>query len=256
MLLEGFDQFITQGTNLRNHSFGDSHEDFNKWVNDVCEWLSTIASNTGISAEWVAISVSPLKSSTNAYYDDSDTWEIFDASVSKRLEWLSRLPKVLEKQRQLSIEVAFPDISTLVKGETDLETVIEHLWLETQKCLNAQCYTASVIMMGSIFEALLILRMKIDPADANRSSKAPRDRDTNKPLNFKDWKLNQLIDVAEELGWLKADRSKFSHVLRESRNVVHPLVGIKMKTNFDKGTCTTCWEVLKASVNDLIESIP
>jgi hypothetical protein len=255
MHLKGLDQFITQGNSLRKHCFGDSHEDFNKWVGDVGEWLNRIEPDTGISAEWIALSVSPLKSGTNAYYDDSETWEIFDAAVSKRMEWLGKLPKVLETQRQANIVTPVPDISALVGTSINLRIVIEHRWEEAQKCLAAQCYTSSVIMMGSILEALLLLRMQLDPVTANSSPKVPRDK-TGKPLLIKDWKLSALIDVAVDLGWLKTDRGKFSHALRESRNIVHPLVEIKIKTNFDEATCKTSLEVLKASVDDLIKSIP
>ena len=72
---------------------------------------------------------------------------------------------------------------------------------------------------------------------------------------IQDWNLNTLIEVAVDCGWLKSDRGKFSHALRESRNVVHPWVHVTTRANFDESTCLTSWEVLKASVRDLMESM-
>jgi hypothetical protein len=40
--------------------------------------------------------------------------------------------------------------------------------------------------------------------------------------------------------------------LRESRNVVHPWQHAAINADFDAATCRTCWEVLNASVDDLL----
>ena len=70
-------------------------------------------------------------------------------------------------------------------------------------------------------------------------------------LAIHDWNLNSLIEVAIDLGWVKADRGKFSHALRKSRNVVHPWTDATTQANFDLATCRTSWEVLQALVSDL-----
>jgi hypothetical protein len=75
-------------------------------------------------------------------------------------------------------------------------------------------------------------------------------------LAIQDWSLNSLIDVAVDVRWIKIDRGKFSHALRESRNVVHPWVEATTGANFDLATCRTSWEVLQASVDDLLASYP
>lgn len=97
-------------------------------------------------------------------------------------------------------------------------------------------------------------RALIGQSEAFRSKSAPRKKDgSNIPINS--WTLNTLIDVAVELEWLKIDRGKFGHALRESRNIVHPWAHVSTKANFDEATCKTCWHVLNASVDDLLSSI-
>ncbi len=148
-----------------------------------------------------------------------------------------------------------PDLSAMTYLVPDLEGVIQARWLEAQMCQHAKAYLAAVIMMGSILEALLLARVSRSPMEANKSPASPKDRNSGKVLAFHDWTLNDLIDVAVEQGWLKSDRGKFSHALRQSRNVVHPYQQAMGKTGFDENTCKVCWQVLNASVEDLVDSI-
>ena len=146
-----------------------------------------------------------------------------------------------------------PDVSRITATMPGLKEIVDERWLEAQKCQHVGANLAAVIMMGSILEGLLLARASMDLPAANRSSKAPKDK-SGKVKAIQDWNLNSLVDVAVEVGWLKSDRGKFSHALRESRNVVHPWVQITQKAAFDESTCRTCWEVLTASVDDLMKS--
>lgn len=146
-----------------------------------------------------------------------------------------------------------PDVSKLTQVLPELDAVIQERWIEAQRCQYAKAYTAAVIMMGSVLEALLLSRCQLRPAEAYQSPKAPKDKQGQKPIH--EWNLHALVEVAVERGWLKTDRGSFSHALRESRNIVHPWEHARSRANFDESTCTTCWIVLKASVNDLIASV-
>lgn len=147
-----------------------------------------------------------------------------------------------------------PDVSKITSSMPGLKEVVEERWLESQRCQHVHAYLSAVIMMGSILEGLLLSRASLDMPKACSSSKAPKNKG-GKVQAIQDWNLNSLIDVAVDVGWLKIDRGKFSHALRESRNVVHPWVQITQKAAFDQATCRTCWEVLTASVGDLLKSI-
>jgi hypothetical protein len=147
-----------------------------------------------------------------------------------------------------------PDLTRLTQPLPGLREELERRWREAQRCVHAEAYTAAVIMMGSILEGLLLARCQLAISIAQQSSRAPKDRD-GKHVAVHDWKLSALIDVAVDVGWLKSDRGKFSHALRESRNVVHPWQAVMQQTNFDEATCKTSWSVLDASVDDLLKSI-
>lgn len=150
--------------------------------------------------------------------------------------------------------VAPPDFSKLTTTVPQLKESVERRWREAQKCVHIGCYTSGIIMMGSVLEALLLARALLHPSVTYQSAKAPKDK-TGKSPAIQDWTLNSLVDVAVDVGWLKSDRGKFSHALRESRNAVHPWVEVSMRANFDEATCRTSWEVLRASVDDLVRSV-
>lgn len=147
-----------------------------------------------------------------------------------------------------------PDVSKLTAALPTLKNSIDRRWREAQKCVHVECFTSAVIMMGSILEGLLLARANLAPQIAYQSSKAPKDK-TGKVPAIQDWSLSSLIDVAVDVRWIKSDRGRFSHALRESRNVVHPWVEVTTHANFDEATCKTSWEVLKASVDDLLLSV-
>jgi len=135
-----------------------------------------------------------------------------------------------------------------------LKEELDRRWHEAQRCVHIEAYTAAVIMMGSILEGLLLARCMLSASTAYQSSRAPKDKAGKTPA-IQDWTLSALIDVATDVGWIKADRGKFSHALRESRNVVHPWQAVLTRTNFDEATCKTTWYVLDSSVADLIKSL-
>lgn len=70
-----------------------------------------------------------------------------------------------------------------------------------------------------------------------------------------DWTLSTLIDVSVSKAWIKTDRGEFSHALRQSRNIVHPYEQARSGADFDESTCKVCWQVLNASVDDLLASV-
>jgi hypothetical protein len=146
-----------------------------------------------------------------------------------------------------------PDVTRLTGSVPNLDDVIRSRWLEAQRCQYAKAFLSAVIMMGSILEALLLARCMLSSGSAYRAKAAPKNKDGSARA-IQDWTLNSYVDVAVELGWIKTDRGKFSHALRESRNIVHPYAQASTGADFDEHTCKTSWHVLNASVEDLLAS--
>jgi hypothetical protein len=148
-----------------------------------------------------------------------------------------------------------PDLTRITQIMPGLESIIQARWLEAQRCQYSAAFLAAVILMGSILEALLLARCSMSPSEAYQSPAAPKDRNSGKSIAIHDWTLSVLIDVAVSRAWLKTDRGGFSHALRHSRNIVHPYEHARSGANFDESTCKVCWQVLNASVDDLVASV-
>lgn len=157
-------------------------------------------------------------------------------------------------QKPKKVIHAPPDYSALTSSMPGLTEEIDRRWREAQKCAHIQAYTSAIILMGSILEGLLLARAQLTAAVAYQSSRAPKDKN-GKGIAIPNWTLNNLIDVAIDVGWVKTDRGKFGHALRESRNVVHPWQAVSVHADFDSATCKTSWLVLDASVADLLRSL-
>ncbi len=163
-----------------------------------------------------------------------------------------------------------PDFDKLT-NDPQLASILRNRWKEAQVCSRAGAHLSAIVMMGSVLEGTLLAVVKCNPEKSNKAKAAPQDHECNpeksnkakaapqdqmrKPLSFGDWHLNALIDVAHECGWLQVDVKRFSHFLRESRNIVHVQQQLALDEYPDKDTCNICWEVVQAAVNDLERSI-
>jgi hypothetical protein len=144
-----------------------------------------------------------------------------------------------------------PDFARLVT-DGSLANILVFRWAEAQRCFRAGAYLSAVVMMGSILEGVLLHKAGHHMKAANQAKAAPKDK-TGAVKPIQDWSLASLIDVAHESGWLQGDVKRFSHALRESRNIVHPYVQRLSTDRPDGDTCRICWQVVRAAVADLLE---
>ena len=112
-------------------------------------------------------------------------------------------------------------------SDVDLRLIVERDYKELSLVLlPGGAWKSTVIMAGSILEAVLYSLLRNDPAKsmaAIASVKAPRNRVGVKPLEGENWKLSDLIDVAADIGLIPANRANtFDQTLRDYRNFVHP----------------------------------
>lgn len=121
--------------------------------------------------------------------------------------------------------------------------------------MNAEAYLAATIIMGSMLEGMLLAVLQKFPREGNTCKAAPIDPRTSKVKYFADWSLSDMINVAHEAGWIDLDVKKFSHSLREFRNLIHPYQQMVVKAFPDKDTCEISWLVVQAAANDLAKKL-
>lgn len=137
--------------------------------------------------------------------------------------------------------------------ESGIAEILQHRWDEIQLCIDSKATVSAVIMMGSMLEGFLMGTMQRNPRVANSSASAPKKDE--KVKHFADWTLNDMIEVAHEVGWIQLDVKKFSHALRDFRNIIHPYQQLAYKTFPDMDTCNISWLVVQAACNDIADWI-
>jgi hypothetical protein len=123
---------------------------------------------------------------------------------------------------------------------------------EARTCREYGAHLSSVIMLGSVLEGVLREVALRRQSEACRCRQAPKDKNGN-PRPIPHWKLAELIDVAHGCGWIHLDVQRFSHKLRDYRNMVHPAVEQADEHHPDEDTANICWNVVVASLNDLAD---
>lgn len=131
--------------------------------------------------------------------------------------------------------------------EAQAAPIIESRLAEARTAMGAGAYLSTILLCGSVLEAVLLGAAQKEPARFNgtkASAKAP----DGSVKRFHDWSLAQFIDAATEIDLLKPDVKKFSHGLREFRNYIHPYEQMISGFTPDQHTAKVCFQVLSAAL--------
>lgn len=149
------------------------------------------------------------------------------------------------------LEKEFENISLDKLGLDGVVTeILKIRFDEIKKCFSSNANLSVIFLSGSSLEGILLGTALKNPKQFNQSKSASKGKD-GKVKQFPDWTLSQLIDTASELRLLKEDVKKFSHVLRDFRNYIHPYQQVSSGFNPDHHTAKICFQVLKAAIYQL-----
>ena len=151
----------------------------------------------------------------------------------------------------LRVEIEEIDVSQICVEEI-LKPVLVSRMSEMKSCFKSKAYLAVIFMAGSMLEGILLSLANQYSKDFNQASSAPRDKN-GKAKIFPDWTLNELISTAHSIGMLKKDIAKFSHVLRDFRNYIHPYQQLSERFWPDENTAKICMQVMKGALLQISE---
>jgi hypothetical protein len=169
--------------------------------------------------------------------------------IIRRLKGQHTVVEVTEKDF-LQRDLLNADIDQ-VPIESSLLPILHARFAEAGRSLHANAPLASIFMCGSALEGLLLGMALANPQRFIQAACSPKDSKSGNVKQFPDWSLAQLIDVACELKYLTIDIKKFSHVLRDFRNYIHPYQQMGSKFAPDKHTAEICLQVLRAAIASL-----
>lgn len=135
-----------------------------------------------------------------------------------------------------------------------LRTIINQRLADAKKCEELSPL-AAIFMYGSALEGILLALSKNYPKEFGTSDCAPKDENGKGKKTHK-WTLGELIDVASSLNLIPEDAKKFSVVLRDYRNFIHPNEQLKADFVPVADTARMCGKVVKRMITCLNTNIP
>lgn len=132
-------------------------------------------------------------------------------------------------------------------SSAELKNMLQRDILETVISLVAKCYKTTLVLSGSIIEAILLDR--INAKNISKYSLGKGQGKTPKAVNKLD--LCELIEVAEKENIINLTYGHLAHFLRGFRNLIHPGVEQRKSLTVSKENAELAWTVVKKLINEV-----
>lgn len=195
----------------------------------------------------------------NVLADELDKLEADDFSPSVRANFLKARQRITRLARAPSktvtkIRESYHGIDVILDGylvrgsggttrsfafvqDPDVRRLVERDFRELEeKLFPDKAWKSTIIMCGSILEAVLYDQLTIDVPRTMASRSVPMRRqgharvpkDISSPSRANSWTLENLIDVSIDIGVIPNDAGAIHAALRKFRNLVHPRVELRL----------------------------
>jgi tetratricopeptide (TPR) repeat protein len=132
-------------------------------------------------------------------------------------------------------------------SSSELKDMLQRDILETVLSLVTKCYKSTLVLSGSIIEAVLLDRIKARNISKYLIGKG--NRKISKAVDKMD--LCELIEVAEKENIINSTYGHLSHFLRGFRNLIHPSVEQRKKLVVSKENAELAWTVAKKLISEV-----
>lgn len=131
-----------------------------------------------------------------------------------------------------------------------LRQILERDYMEAEISYQANAYKGTILLCGSIVEALLLhfLKKQKNSALATLKGAFPRG-----PRNLEDCHLFHLIEVAHRLNVISDAIKKLSDLIHEYRNLIHPSVEMRESIEPDENLASIARSLLRMVLKDIEE---
>lgn len=153
------------------------------------------------------------------------------AILKVRTENLAETPVLVEK--------SFDFIA-----DKSIRSILQRDYNEVQKNMISNNWKSAIILSGGSIEAILLDLIQNNVDLAKSSGKAPKESSLLR------WDLNNLIDVAVDVGLVGAEVAKLTHSIREYRNLIHPGLEVRSKLKVEPEEANIAVNVLNIIIRD------
>lgn len=174
--------------------------------------------------------------------------------IRSRIEDNKQYEKIADNINIDNIETVgyTPKVISLLQNihNEELQIILERDLRECAICLLSQQSKATIIMSGSIIEAILmskILELGLTNYDIGTLlNKSPKTK------KVKDMNMNELIEIAKEKKLIKTEHFHLTHYLRCYRNIIHPACEIRNQLDVSYNQATLMWNILLSVIKSIL----
>jgi|Deesub1362B_J571_1020462.scaffolds.fasta_scaffold01069_10 hypothetical protein len=178
----------------------------------------------------------------------------YKSSYEKR--WSQRVEKQDEewRKKQEKPQVEIPEFGFEFIRDEEIKNLLIRDWNEAQKAFENELYKATVVLCGTVLEALLIDALSCINEEAKFSyyqKYLEGKNKRNKPPEIENWLLYQLIEIAKQQGVITSDVAKLSHIVRDYRNLIHLWAQKSEQLRVDSHIASAVVNLLTVAYNDI-----
>lgn len=160
---------------------------------------------------------------------------------------LENLYIVLDKLSELNNEDSIYELPEQVWGfvkDDELKNIIIRDYDELKRILRVQAPKSAIVLSGSILEAILVNIIRQNEDQGKQAFLRLFTKAVSIPP-MHEWSLYQLILVGAELKILDEDTKRHIDIIREYRNLIHPMVEVRRSSGIDNEILVAQLSLLK-----------
>jgi len=121
---------------------------------------------------------------------------------------------------------------------------------EAHQNYDRGAYFSAIVLLGSTLEGMLY---SFADAQWNTASKAKSAPQTIKGglLAKEKWTLDGLLKVGKELGWIQEEAGILGELLRDYRNLIHPVNHLKRNWTPNQAACHACFAAVYKAMDEM-----
>ena len=192
----------------------------------------------------------------NSIQNYLESYRSYKSSYEKR--WLQRVEKQAEewRKKQEKPQVEIPEFDFEFIMDKEIKNLLIRDWKEAREAFHNELYKATIVLCGTVLEALLIDALSCIKEEAKFSyyQKYLEGKNKgNKPPEIENWPLYQLIEIAKQQGVITSDVAKLSHIVRDYRNLIHLWAQKREKLRVDSYIASAVVNLLTVAYNDIMK---
>jgi hypothetical protein len=173
-------------------------------------------------------------------------------------EWLRSVERQAQsrEKREEKPRVHMPQFDFEFIRDKEIKALLTRDWEEAQEAFRNELHKSTVVLCGTILESLLIDALSYDEKGAkfNYYRKYLEGKNKgNKSGEIENWKLYELVEIANQQGVISADVAKLSQIVKDYRNLIHLFAQKRARLQINSHVASAVVYLLAVAYDSILE---